>query len=89
MLDCSFDVRKHQEFCDFFSLKQFISCLICIRCSSSTIIDHILENYLDGVSQKGIIDIGISDHQLIFLYFVLGKLFKRGGGPINKSFSTH
>ena len=34
--------------------------------SSSTIIDHILASYPERVSQKGIIDIGISDHQLIF-----------------------
>ena len=61
-----YDVRKYQEFCHFFSLKQLISCPARIRCSSSTITDHILANYPDRVSQKGIIDIGISDHHLIF-----------------------
>ena len=57
-----YDVRKYQEFCRFFSLKQLISCPTCISCSSSTIIDHILASY----PGKGIIDMGISDHQLIF-----------------------
>ena len=61
-----YDVRKYQEFCSFFSLKQRISCPTRISCSSSTIVDHILTSYPDRVSQKGIIDIGISDHQLIF-----------------------
>ena len=60
------NVRKYQEFCNFFSLRQLISCPTCICCSNSTIIDHILTSYPDRVSQKGIIDIGIPDHQLIF-----------------------
>ena len=59
----SYDVRKYREFCNFFSLKQLISCPTHI---SSTITDHILTNYPDRVSQKGIIDNGISYHQLIF-----------------------
>ena len=59
-------VRKYQEFCNFFSLKQLFSCPTHISSCSSTIIDHILASYPDRVSQKGIIDIGISDHQLIF-----------------------
>ena len=58
------NTRKSVNF--FFILKQLISCPIHIRRSSSTIIDHILASYPDRVSQKGIIDIGISDHQLIF-----------------------
>ena len=37
-----------------------------MTCSSSTIIDHILASCPNRVSQKGIIDIAISDHQLIF-----------------------
>ena len=59
-------VRKYKEFCNFFSLRQLISCSTGISCSSSTIIDHTLTSYPDRVSQKGIIDIGISNHQLIF-----------------------
>ena len=61
-----YDVRKYQEFCNVFNLKQLISCPTRITCSSSTIIDHILASYPDRVSQKGIIDIGISNHQFIF-----------------------
>ena len=61
-----YDVRKYQEFYNFFSLKQLIFCPTRISCNSSTIIDHILANYPHTVSQEGIIDIVISDHQLIF-----------------------
>ena len=61
-----YDVRKYQEFCNVFNLKQLIPCPTRITCSSSTIIDHILASYPDRVSQKGMIDIIISDRQLIF-----------------------
>ena len=61
-----YNVRKYQEFCIVFNLKQLISCPTRITCSSSTIIGHILASYPYRVSQKGIIDIGTSDHQLIF-----------------------
>ena len=61
-----YDVRKYQKFCNVFNLKQLISCPTCVTSSSSTIIDHILRSYPDRVSQKGIIDIEISDHRLIF-----------------------
>ena len=57
---------QYLEFCNFFSLKQHISCPTRISCSNSTINDHILASYPDRVTQRGIIDIGISDHQLIF-----------------------
>ena len=52
--------------CNFFSLKQLFSCLIRTSCSSSTIIHYILASYPNRVSQKEIIGIGISDHQLKF-----------------------
>ena len=58
-----YNVQRYQEFCNFFSLKQLISCPGHI---SWTIIDHILASYQDRVSQKGINDIGISEHQLFF-----------------------
>ena len=61
-----YDVRKYQEFCNIFGFRQLISCPTRISRCSSTIIDHILASYPDRVSDKGIIDIGISDHQLIF-----------------------
>ena len=47
-------------------MKQLVSCPTHITCRSYTNIDHILASYPDRVSQEGIIDIGIFDHQLIF-----------------------
>ena len=37
-----------------------------ITCCTSTLLDHILTNSFQKVSQKGVIDVGISDHQLIY-----------------------
>jgi len=35
-------------------------------CNTSTLLDHILTNTENKVSSSGVIDIGISDHQLIY-----------------------
>ena len=37
-----------------------------VTCSTSTLINHILTSTPSRVSQKGVISVGISDHQLIF-----------------------
>ena len=37
-----------------------------ITCSTSSLLDHILTNSSEKISQKGVIDVGISDHQLIY-----------------------
>ena len=75
-----------RNFVIFFSVKQLISCPTRISCSSSAIVDHIITSYPDRVSQKGIIDTGICDHQLIFC---TRKTLKLRQGPINKSVSAH
>ena len=36
------------------------------KCSASTLFDHILTNSSEKVSQKGVIDVGISNHQFIY-----------------------
>ena len=59
-------IRQYKEFCQFYSLKQFIREPTRITCDSSSLIDHILSNAVEKVSASGLIDIGISDHQLIF-----------------------
>ena len=35
-------------------------------CNTSSLIDHILSNCVEKISNSGVIDLGISDHQLIF-----------------------
>ena len=60
------DIKSYYEFCTFFSLHQLIKVPTRITCNSATIIDHILASYLKRVTQQGIIDVRLSDHQLIF-----------------------
>ena len=60
------DVKRYQEFCTFFGLKQLIIVPTRVTTGSSTIIDHVLASFLERVTQSGVIDIGLSDHQLIY-----------------------
>ena len=58
--------KKYKEFCSTFSLLQIVDSPTRITNNTSTLIDHILTNARDKISKVGIIDIGLSDHQLIF-----------------------
>ena len=66
--------KQYIEFCSSFSLKQLISSPTRITCSSSTIIDHILTNTTNIISQSGVIDLGISNHNIIFLTRKMKKI---------------
>ena len=59
-------VNKYKEFCQIFSLTEIIKEPTRITCSNSTLLDQILTNSSEKVSQKGVIDVGILDHQLIY-----------------------
>ena len=59
-------INKYQEFCQIFSLKQLITCPTRVTCNTPSLIDHILTNSTEKIFQSGIIDCGMSDHQLIF-----------------------
>ena len=48
-----------------FDLKQLMEVLSRVTCSSSTIINYILASFPDSVSQQGVIDAGLPDHQII------------------------
>ena len=48
------------------NLKQLIRSPTRVAKSSSTLLDHILTNANEMVSQSGVLDIGQSDHQLVF-----------------------
>ena len=60
------DVKSYQEFCTFFGLKQLIIVPTRVATGSSTIIDHVLASFPERVTQSGVIDISLSDHQLIY-----------------------
>ena len=58
--------RSYLEFCFTHSLEQIITRPTRITDQTATLIDHILTNSPDKVSQSGIIDLGLSDHYLIY-----------------------
>ena len=55
--------KQYKEFCSAFGLSQLIQEATRTTCSTSSLIDHILTNC---VSQSGVANIGLSDHQLVF-----------------------
>ena len=58
-------------------LKQLIEVPTRVTCSNSTIIDHILASFPNRDSQKGVVDVGLSDHQIIYCTRKFSKT-KRG-----------
>ena len=59
-------MSKYKLLCQRYSLEQIIKHATRTTCNSSTLIDHILTNSKEKIPQSGVIDIGISDHQLFF-----------------------
>ena len=71
------DVKSYHEFCTFFRLKRLIKVPIRVTTSSSTIIDHVLASYPERVTQHGVINVSLSDHQLIYCTKKISRI-KRG-----------
>ena len=59
-------IKKYRDFCAIQGLTQIIENATRITETTSNLLDHILTNSTDKISQSGIINVGISDHQLIF-----------------------
>ena len=60
-------ISKYKEFCQSFFLTEIIKePPTRTTCNTASLLDHILANCAEKVSQKGVIDVGLSDHQLIF-----------------------
>jgi len=57
---------KYKELCQTFSLKEIIQEPTRVTSTTSSLLDHILTNCGWKISQKGVIDVGLSDHQLIY-----------------------
>ena len=68
----------YHQFCRKHDLKQLIQCAPRVTCSTLTRIDNILASFPSRVSQKGVINVGLSDHRLIFYTRKTSK-FKTGG----------
>ena len=71
------DVKRCHEFCTYFGLKQLITVSTRVTSSCSIIIDHILASFPERVTQSVVIDIGLSDHQLIYCTRKISRI-KRG-----------
>ena len=63
--DFSPEIKKYNEFCSIYGFKQLINCPTRITYNTFTLIDHILSNTQD-ISQSGVINIAISDHNMIY-----------------------
>ena len=59
-------ISKYKEFCQSFFLTEIIKEPTRNTCNTASLLDHILTNCAEKVSQKGVIDVGLSDYQLIF-----------------------
>ena len=64
--NCPNILKQYREFCNLSNLKQLIESPTRITCSTTTLLDHVLTNCEEKISQSGVIDIGLSDHQMIF-----------------------
>ena len=60
------EIKRCKEFCSMYCLSQLIDCPTTITSNTSTLIDHILANTQENISQSGLIDTAISDHSLIY-----------------------
>ena len=69
----SSDIKNITNFA-MHGFKQLIKSPTHVTCSTSTLIDHILASFPARVSQKGVIDVGISDHQLIYCTRKISRL---------------
>ena len=45
-----------------------------VTCNSYSILDHVLASFPDRISQSGVIDVGISDHQLIYCTRITARI---------------
>ena len=59
------DVKSYLQFCTMFGLTQIVKSPTRITFSSTSLIDHILASLLNRISQEGVLNVGLSDYQLI------------------------
>ena len=58
--------KSYLDFCFFISLEQLISILTRVTSKTATLIDHVLTNSSQKVSQCGVIELGKSDYDLVY-----------------------
>ena len=60
------DVKNDLQFCTVFGLTQIINSPTRVTCSSTSLIDHIVASLPERIFQEGAVNVGLSDHQLIY-----------------------
>ena len=59
-------VKRYNEVCSLHGLKQLIQEATRTTEKSETLLDHIISNSTQKISQHGVLNLGLSDHQLIY-----------------------
>ena len=59
-------IKRYKEFCSLHGIEQLLTLPTHITKNSSSLLDHVLTNSADRISQFGIVNVGLSDHQLIY-----------------------
>ena len=59
-------IKRYKEFCSLHGIEKLLTLPNPITNNSSFLLDHILTNTADRISQFGIVNVGLSDHQLIY-----------------------
>ena len=78
-------IKRYRELCSLHGLKQLITSPTRVTENSSSLLDHILTNSTDRVSQSGVVDTSLSDHQ----YTVLERLAELNSTHTNTLESGH
>ena len=72
------DVKNYLLFCSMFGLTQITKSPTLITCSSTSLTDHILASLLATIFVERIIDVDLSDHQLIYYSRKISRINTRG-----------
>ena len=59
-------IKKYFKFCSQHGLKQLVTSPTRITMTSTSLLDHILTTSSERVSQSGVADVGLSDHQMTY-----------------------
>ena len=80
------NARNYHHFFIIFGLKHIIKSLSSVTCRNTSLIDDILASIPSQLSQHGVINVSVSDHQLIYCTRKINKI-KTGG--VQKPITFH
>ena len=83
---CSNDAKNYLPFGKMFGLEQIINSPTSITCRNTPLLDHFLASIFWWISQLGVVNVGVSDHQLIYCTRKINKLI---AGCVHKHLSFH